>query len=276
MNIFQIKKILNRKSKKKIKPEIMKVTAFIGSGRKRHSYNACEKFLQNLHALGNVEYELVRLSEYNLGTCKGCRVCFDKGEEFCPFKDDRDTLMEKMRNSDGVIFASPNYSFQVSSLMKIFIDRLAFTFHRPLFFGKTFTSIVVQGIGKGKEIVKYLDFIGKGMGFNIVKGCCIKTLEPMTEKSQNDFDRIIDQQSKKYYAQLMKREYPSPSLWWLMVFRMGRTSMHKMLDENWRDYTYYRDKGWFDSDYFYPVKLNPLKKLTGKIFDKLALQIIRS
>ena len=29
----------------------MKVTAFIGSGRKRHSYNASEKFLQNLQSL---------------------------------------------------------------------------------------------------------------------------------------------------------------------------------------------------------------------------------
>jgi multimeric flavodoxin WrbA len=253
----------------------MRVTAFIGSGRKRHSYIACEKFLQNLHSLGNVEYEMVRLSEYNLGTCKGCRICFDKGEEHCPHKDDRDKLIGKMNDSDGVIFASPNYSFQVSGLMKVFLDRLAFGFHRPGFFGKTFTSIVVQGIGKGEDIVKYLDFVGKGLGFNVVKGCCLKTLEPMTEKSQEKFDRIIDLQSKKFYAQLVKHEYPSPSLWWLMVFRMGRTSMQKMLDENWRDYTYYRDKGWFESDYFYPVKLNPIKKLTGKIFDKLAIQIIR-
>jgi len=159
--------------------------------------------------------------------------------------------------------------------MKIFLDRLAFCFHRPCFFGKTFTSIVVQGIGKGEDIVKYLDFVGKGMGFNVVKGCCLKTLEPMTEKSQREFDRIIDMQSQKFYAQLVRSEYPSPSLWWLMVFRMGRTSMHKMLDENWRDYNYYRDKGWFESDYFYPVKLNLFKKLTGKIFDKLALKIIR-
>jgi multimeric flavodoxin WrbA len=254
----------------------MRVTAFIGSGRKRHSYLACERFLQNLHSLGNVEYELVRLSEYNLGTCKGCRICFDKGEEYCPYKDDRDKLIGKMNDSDGVIFASPNYSFQVSGLMKVFLDRLGFGFHRPGFFGKTFTSIVVLGIGKGEEIVKYLDFVGKGLGFNVVKGCCLKTLEPMTEKSQEKFDRIIDLQSKKFHAQLAKHEYPSPSLWWLMVFRMGRTSMHKMLNENWRDYTYYRDKGWFESDYFYPVKLNPFKKLTGKIFDKLAIQIIRS
>jgi multimeric flavodoxin WrbA len=254
----------------------MKVTAFIGSGRKRHSYIASGKFLQNLQSFGDIEYEIIRLSDYNLGTCKGCRICFDKGEEFCPFKDDRDVLIEKMKNSDGVIFASPNYSFQVSGLMKVFLDRLGFGFHRPSFFGKTFTSIVVQGIGKGDEIVKYLDFVGKGLGFNVVKGCCLKTLEPMTEKSQEKFDRNIDLQSKKFYAQLMKNKYPSPSLWWLMVFRMGRTSIYKMLDESCRDYTYYREKGWFESDYFYPVKLDLFKKLAGKVFDRLALQIIRS
>jgi len=61
-----------------------------------------------------------------------------------------------------------------------------------------------------------------------------------------------------------------------MIFRMARTSMYKMLDDSCRDYTYFRDKGWFESDYFYPVKLNPLKKLSGKVFDRLAIQIIRS
>ncbi len=88
----------------------------------------------------------------------------------------------------------------------------------------------------------------------------------MTEKAQNKFDRVIARQSKKFYDQLIKARYPSPSLMFLMAFRMGRTSMRKMLDESWRDYTYYRDKGWFKSDYFYPVKLDPFKKLAGKVF----------
>jgi multimeric flavodoxin WrbA len=254
----------------------MKVTAFIGSARKQHTYNASEKFLQKLQSLGNIEYEIVRLSDYNLGTCKGCRLCLDKGKEFCPFKDDRDVLIEKMENSDGVIFASPNYSFQVSALMKIFLDRLGFIFHRPRFFGKTYTSIVTQGIAKGKGIVKYLNFIGKGFGFNVVKGSCIKTLEPMTKEGQKKIDLIINRQSKRFYSQLIKKEYPSPSLFWLMTFRMARSSMKKMLNENWQDYTYYKENGWFESDYYYPVKLNLLKKLAGKLFDKMAVQIIRS
>ena len=248
----------------------MKVTAFIGSARKKHTYRAAENFLQNLHSLGNIEYEIVRLSDYNLETCKGCKLCLDKGEELCPLQDDRDKLIEKMMNSDGVIFASPNYSFQVSALMKLFLDRLGFVFHRPRFFGKTFTSIVAQGIYGGKDIVKYFNFIGNGLGFNVVKGSCITTLEPITEKGQKKIDEIIDQQSKKFYAKLIKKEYPTPSLFKLMIFRMSRSSIKIMLNENYKDYTYYKEKGWFESDYFYPVRLNPLKKLTGKFFDIMA------
>jgi len=248
----------------------LKVTAFIGSARKKHTYRAAENFLQNLHSLGNIEYEIVRLSDYNLETCKGCKLCLDKGEELCPLQDDRDKLIEKMMNSDGVIFASPNYSFQVSALMKLFLDRLGFVFHRPRFFGKTFTSIVAQGIYGGKDIVKYFNFIGNGLGFNVVKGSCITTLEPITKKGQKKIDEIIDQQSKKFYAKLIKKEYSTPSLFKLMIFRMSRSSIKIMLNENYKDYTYYKEKGWFESDYFYPVRLNPLKKLTGKFFDIMA------
>ncbi len=119
----------------------MKVTAFVGSARKQHTYHAAEKFLQKLASMGDFETELVRLSEYNLETCKGCRVCFDKGEENCPHKDDRDTLIEKLTNSDGVIFATPNYSFQRSAVTKIFLDRLS----------KPFISML-----KGFESLSYL------------------------------------------------------------------------------------------------------------------------
>jgi len=65
-NKFALPGKLNKQIIINLNKKIMKVTAFIGSGRKRHSYIACEKFLQNLHSLGNVEYKIVRLSEYNL------------------------------------------------------------------------------------------------------------------------------------------------------------------------------------------------------------------
>jgi multimeric flavodoxin WrbA len=258
------------------KKKFMKVTSFIGGGRKNKStYNTTLQFLKKLQLLGNIEYEIISLSDFHLEICKGCKLCFEKGEEFCPLHDDRDILIEKIINSDGIIFATPNYSFQVAARMKIFLERLGFVFHRPRFFGKAFTSIVVQGIYGGKKITEYFNFIGKALGFNVIKGCCLRTLEPMTEKGQKKIDKIIDNQSKKFYSKLIKKEYPTPSLFKLMMFRMSRTSLKLMLNEKYEDYRYYKEKGWFESDYYYPVKLNQFKKITGKLFDMIATRIVR-
>ena len=159
------------------------VTAFVGSPRKRgHTYAATRQFLDDLEAFGDVKGEIVFLSECNLGMCRGCKACFTRGEECCPLKDDRDLLIEKIMTSDGVVFASPNFSFQVSATMKTFLDRLGFVFHRPRFHGKTFTPIVVQGFYGGGKVVEYLEFVGLGLGFNVVKGSYITALEPMVEK----------------------------------------------------------------------------------------------
>jgi multimeric flavodoxin WrbA len=255
---------------------VKKVTAFVGSARKKHTYAAVRQFLDNLQSFGGVECEIIALSDYRIGTCRGCKVCFEKGEEFCPLKDDRSVLIEKMMVSDGVVFASPNYSFQVSAIMKIFLDRLGFVFHRPRFFGKTFTSIVVQGIYRGDKIVSYLDFVGKGLGFNTVKGTCFTAFEPMTEKEKQKMGRALARQSRRFYERLMKPAYPVPTLFMLMGFRMGRTSMALELDERSFDYRYYQDKGWFESDYFYPTRLGPLKKVTGRLFETIQTRMTRN
>ena len=247
-----------------------KVTAFVGSARKRNTYKAVVQFMTNLQALGDVEYEIVTLSDYRLGTCRGCRVCFEKGEQFCPLKDDRDVLMDKIEASDGVVFATPNYSWDMSGIMKTFLDRFGFVCHRPRYFGKASTSIVTQGIGRGDKIVEYFDFLGMILGFNTVKGSCVTALDPRTEKDQQKIDRTLAEQSKRFYAVLSKPAYPVPTLFKLMGFRMGRTTIKQMLDERSRDYRYYAEKGWLESDYFYPTRLGALKKAVGNLFDSMA------
>ena len=252
-----------------------RIIAFIGTARKGSTYNAVRQFLENLLSLGGVEYEIVTLNDHSLGFCRGCKLCFAKGEEFCPLKDDRDVLIEKMMASDGVIFTSPNYSFQVSGTMKMFLDRLGFVFHRPRFFGRTFTSIVAQGIYGGEKIVSYLDFVGGGLGFNTVRGSCITAFDPMTQKEKEKRDSILKSHSRRFYEKLVKPAYPVPALLRLWGFRMGRTIVRLTLDDRNRDYAYYRDKGWFESDYFYPVRLGLLKKTAGDLFDSMARRSTR-
>jgi multimeric flavodoxin WrbA len=253
------------------------ITAFVGSARsKGFTCAATRQFLDNLQSYGDVQIEIIFLSDYNLGLCRGCKACFLRGEERCPLKDNRDILIDKMMASDGVVFASPNYSFQVSAIMKTFLDRLGFVFHRPRFHGKTFTSIVAQGIHGGGKIVKYLDFVGRGLGFDVVKGSCITALEPMAEKDRQKMDKSTAIHARRFHEQLLKPPYPPPSTLQLMVFRMGRTSIRQMLGNDNRDYTYYRDHGWFDSDYYYPTKLGLLKATLGAVFDWMSARMFKA
>ncbi len=243
------------------------VTAFVGAGRKGYTYQAAREFLGQLEALGGVETELVRLSDYRLEPCRGCKLCFEKGEESCPLKDDRDVLIGKMMASDGVVFASPNYSFQVSGLMKLFLDRLGYMCHRPECHGKTFTSIVVQGFFGGGKILKYFDLMGTALGFDVVKGTCSTALVPMTEKERQERDAALAKQATRFRAQLAKGVPHVPGLLELVMFRMGRNNVRLELDETDADYKYYAERGWFDSDYFYPTRLGFMKRAVGRLAD---------
>ena len=123
-----------------------------------------------------------------------------------------------MTRSDGVVLASPVYSFQVSAHMKAFLDRLGFMFHRPRFHGKACTSIVVEGIYGGRAVVKYLDFVGAGLGFNVVKGSrivCRKNpdtaQEPMRDEERRKMDEVLARQSQAIpRAADASRRFPNP------------------------------------------------------------------
>ncbi len=245
-----------------------KVTAFVGSVRKKNTYKAVVQFLEQLKAQGDVEVELVRLVDDKLGVCKGCCLCFNRGEEFCPLKDDRDILMARIAESDGVIFASPNYRWHMSGLMKIFLDRFGFAIHRPRYFGKVFTSIVTQGVGQGNNIVEYFNFLGQSLGFNTVKGTCLTALDPRTQKDQQKIDKALAELSKRFYSMLTKPRHPIPSWFMLMGFRMTRTTIKTRLNGSNPDYRYFAEKGWFESDYYYPTELGPLQQAIGRIFDQ--------
>lgn len=250
-----------------------KITAFIGSARKRYTYSAASRFMDNLRALGNYQCELIMLSEYKIGICRGCKVCFEKGEGSCPMKDDRDVLIEKMMSSDGIIFATPNYTFQVSGIMKVFLDRLGFVCHRPRFFGKTFTNIVTQGISGGGKIMKYLNFAAMSWGLNTVRGSCHTFFEPMPEKARIKFEKNLAEHSKRFHERMIKPSLPPATLMGVMAFGMARTSIKNQLDERSRDYTYYRDKGWFESNYYYPTRVGPMLKAMERLSEVIAHRI---
>ncbi len=250
-----------------------KVTAFIGSQRKQGTYEAVRAFERDLCARGDIDFEIVFLRDYRLEFCRGCKLCFEKGERCCPLRDDRDRLLETLDRSDGVIFATPTYALQVSAQMKNFLDRIAFILHRPRYFGKTFTSVSTQGFMGGGTIRKYLGRLGANLGFKVTRGCVLNTLEPTTEAIKEKNSREIKKASERFYRELT-RPAAAPSFYRLLMFRMARASV-VLLGRDLYDYSYYKEKGWLESDYYYATRLGPVKKLAGRFFEFMGYRLMK-
>ncbi len=247
----------------------IRVTILVGSPQKRGAtFRAAEKFAAHLEARGGVKTRVLWLGDFKIGTCRGCKLCVTRGEDTCPLKDDRDLAVGEMLAADAFVFAAPNYSWPVPGLLKVFLDRLAYALHRPRFHGKSATTVVVAGIGFGGRVRKYLEFVEGNLGFNVVRGSVSKTLEPMTRKALAKMDDRLSRQARRFHKQLMRPEFQTPSLLKLAMFRMGRTGI-RLNAQGLLDWDYYRDKGWFESDYYYPVRLGWPKKMFGASLDWL-------
>ncbi len=73
------------------------------------------------------DFETVILADHKLNQCLGCEVCHtEKSYLKCVYdnKDDVKTILQKMAGANIIIYATPIYVFNMSALMKKFIDRL--------------------------------------------------------------------------------------------------------------------------------------------------------
>lgn len=100
--------------------------------------------LESAQAHG-ADIEIIELAQLDVNYCIGCNACLRAPA--CALHDDMDGLYLKMRNADGIVFASPNYFANVSARMKCLIDRT-----RPLHMmenqlkGKVAGAIVTSGL----------------------------------------------------------------------------------------------------------------------------------
>ncbi|NVM35453.1 MAG: NAD(P)H-dependent oxidoreductase [Candidatus Lokiarchaeota archaeon] len=121
----EIKKI--NSSYKSFEPgKIRKIVVFDG-GPRNNKFSKTSFMVNNFiegakEAGANVEY--FKLNDYNIHDCSGCYSCFTKAPGECIYKDDMTMLRKKYREADLVVFASPLYVFNVTGILKRFLDRL--------------------------------------------------------------------------------------------------------------------------------------------------------
>jgi len=117
---------------KKFEPKKIK-NIVVFDGGYRSNKNSKTSFMVNHFIDGakdaGANVECFKLKDYNIKDCTGCYSCWTKSPGECIFdhkkvEDDMSMLRKKYREADLVVFASPLYIFNVSGILKTFMDRL--------------------------------------------------------------------------------------------------------------------------------------------------------
>lgn len=252
----------------------MKVLAIIGSPRVNgNTYKTIKIIEQKLVEKDNtIEFEYVQLSKADIRTCKGCFVCIDKGEENCPLKDDREKLEMKIKRVDAVILASPVYIYNVSWIMKNFLDRFAYRCHRPDFHGKKAMVVVSTGAVGLVFVASILSFMIGTMGFIT----CAKvglTYAPLHEKDKIKTMKEIRKLNKQvdlFYSEITNTKTIKPSFIKLFTFKMQQKAFSKAPQSS-ADFKFWNDKGWLDKteNYYYKVNVGKVKNSLASLISKM-------
>jgi len=100
---------------------MVKITGIIGSPRKDgNTAYLVEKALEAAKDAG-ADVELINLGTKEIVSCIACDICKSTGE--CAIYDDMPEIISKIQEAEGLIIGSPVYFGNVSSQIKIFMDR---------------------------------------------------------------------------------------------------------------------------------------------------------
>jgi multimeric flavodoxin WrbA len=194
----------------------------------------------------------------------------ERGEDYCPHKDDVPLIKQKMCEADGIIFASPVYVGDVSSMMKALIDRLAYMCHRQELADKCaliIASVHSSGLGHtiqtmGAAVFSWgLYFAGKH-GFRV-------NLNDTTDTVAGKYHKPLAKLSKNLFDAVEHQKFLFPSVANLLIFRIQQK--YRSNPNAGLDATYWHEKGWSDprTSYYFPHNAGKGKVAAAKFLFKI-------
>lgn len=248
----------------------MKVLAIMGSPKgKGNGYRVTQRIEEGMKQLGEMEFEYLFLKDANVQQCRGCFACVAKGENLCPLKDGRVAIEEQIDASDGVILVSPVYVQNVSGPMKNFIDRFAYTHHRPRFFDQKVMLIANGGAGQKKTLEALKNTLG--VPEVVYELAYMSPPWPLADKVEVKQEKAVRKAAVTFYTALKRKERPIPGISDLMYFRFFKNTSNSTKSYLPADYEYYKEK----QNYFYDAKINGFKNLVAKLMVRCLLVLMK-
>ncbi len=219
--------------------------------------------LQALAAADNkeVEVETLNVARMQLQLCRGCRVCFDRGEAHCPLHDDLPAIKARMQAADILILASPVYVEDVNGVMKNWIDRLAHVCHRPEFAGKYALCLTTSGVGSTRHALRTINAALRLWGCYVVgEAGFVCDAYIQDEELEARHGRRIAQLARQLWQAVRQGRAARPPFLSFLIFAVQQRAWLGE-DDGSIDYAYWARQGWLDRrcEYYIPHRAGRLK-----------------
>jgi len=261
---------------------LMHILAMVGSCRKRGNtariVQMVEAQTQALAARHNVplEFETLYLGDSDIRPCLGCRVCFDRGEDKCPLKDDIPSIRAKMDAAEGLILASPVYVNDVSGVAKNWIDRLAYLSHRPALAGKCAYLIATVAGGPTGHTLQTMSTALRTWGCKLVgqAGYKMGPLLPHAEL-ESRYSQEPARVAERLFQAIVRQEYLRPSFFSLVMFKIQQLTWQREAP-NSLDYAYWQGQGWLNParTFYIAHRANPIKVTLARWVGALIFRLV--
>jgi multimeric flavodoxin WrbA len=187
----------------------MKITCVLGSPRiKGNSAVMAKRFCDTAEKLG-AQVQTFVLNELHYRGCQACMACKTKSDK-CVLQDDLTPVLESVREGDMLVMVSPVYLWDVSSLLRSFIER-TYSFFVPDFAtnpnpsrlkpGKKLVFIQTQGQPSENmfaDLFSRIEPIFKRYGFtdsHLIRGLGVRKLGEIA--TQEEVMKKVEEAAKK-------------------------------------------------------------------------------
>ncbi len=184
--------------------------------------------------------ELVHLCDLKIEFCRHCESCH-KNLMLCPVKDDALPLLNKILESDGIVFGSPVYIDQITGYLKMLLDRATHFIHCHRLSGKYTAAVATSGGGPHEMVLDYLHHFSRVCGAQYVGG--VSSVAMIAEQTKGKAKELGEKVAEVIQN---KTEFPRE----VQEIESRRSFFKRVIEahkEDWSgEYQYWKQRGWLD------------------------------
>ncbi|MDP6150783.1 MAG: NAD(P)H-dependent oxidoreductase, partial [Gammaproteobacteria bacterium] len=248
----------------------LNILVLVGSPRNEESwtYKGIRIIEEKMREIQPVNFEYIFVQRLNVPFCDGCLKCISVGETACPDYATIGPIAEKMKKADSLILGSPIHTFNITGLMKNFVEYFMYQRNRPTFFGKKAVVTATASGGGHTVVLDFLEQTANAWGCDVVSRMGISSAQMHKPHYLEEVNLVAEEIAKTFIEKINKGELGSPKFRHLMNFRAMQNMSRNQKDTI--NFRYWEERNWFDAEYYTDARINPFARMmAGYIAHKM-------